>query len=184
MSRVTLKEWYSRVNAAWPESVPVLTAAEQVHIARRMYRFIVGATWSGSVRLTSGNRYSWIRNHTLIVNPEIPIDSTRGLVHLLSHKFTTLTIRGGKPHGADHARIELRMIKEIVKRGYLTGALKKKEKPAKPVADPQSVKYARILAGIDRWQRKAKRAETALKKLRRRAKHYERAAGAQSATLH
>lgn len=174
MSKVTRLEWYERVNAAWPEIMPTMPADEQVAIARRMYRFVMGETWTGPVILTSGNRYTWIRRGTLYVNPEQPINGRRGLVHLLSHYFDNRLNRDTAPHASSHARLELRMVKEIVKRGYLSGSLRKIEKPVQSKTDQKLVKYGHILASIERWERKQKRTENALKKLRRQAKYYER----------
>ncbi len=50
------------------------------------------------------------------------------------------------------------------------------EEPRKPKAKPdrQQTAYTRTLAAIKRWETKAKRAETALKKLRRRQAYYEK----------
>ena len=175
MSRVTRKDWYERVNAAWGGNVPTLTQAEHVKIARRMYRFIMGATWTGAVQITSGNRYAWIRRGVLIVNPTQPINGRRGDVHLLSHKFDSLLNPDSAPHHSNHARIELSMVKEIVKRGYLTGALAPEAKPEKPAAAPKSVKYACTLRAIERWDAKYRRAANALKRLGRSLKAQERA---------
>jgi hypothetical protein len=54
-------------------------------------------------------------------------------------------------------------------------------KPAKPKPDAQVVAYDRVIAGIARWQTKAKRAATALKKLNQRKRYYEKALAAKRA---
>lgn len=62
---------------------------------------------------------------------------------------------------------------EFIGGGY-TPPPPKQPKPAKPVPDPRIVKHDRTLAAIKRWETKAKRAETALRKLRRSLRAQER----------
>lgn len=170
MSKVTRREWYRRVNAAWPAKVPPLTDDEAIRAARKLYRFERGYMWEGRVEITSGNRYSWIRRGVMYVNPE---RGWQSLVHLLSHYLAP-----GK-HGADHARCELRMIKEVVRRGWLDGKLKTPEKEPAPeptVDQIRAAKIQRLDERIKRWTTREKRAKTALAKLRRSKRAYERAA--------
>lgn len=170
MSRVTRQEWYRRVNAAWPAVVPPLTAEEAVRAGPRLYRFVTGRTWSkfGEVRITSGNRYTWIRRGVMYVNPA---QGWKGLVHLLSHRLD----KSGS-HGAEHARLELRMIKQVVQRGWLEGKLLAVpvERPAPSAADRAAERYARLCERTSDWERKQKRAMTALKKLARQRAYLER----------
>ena len=39
MSRITRREWYARVNAAWPTPLPPLTGPEALRAFRRLYRY-------------------------------------------------------------------------------------------------------------------------------------------------
>lgn len=176
MSRVTRKEWYNRVNALWPADIRErpLTALEAIRAARKLYRFVRGKSISAhSVRLTSGNRSTDIRSGVLFVNPQgAKRDPHRGweaLVHDLSHRLINVA------HGGEHARLEIRMIKEVVKRGWLNGTLRDTPKPAAPAVDPRNVKRARTVAAIARWEAKARRAENALLKLRRSLAAQDRA---------
>jgi|SRR5262245_49739930 len=181
MARVTRKEWYRRVNASWPEHVPPLTAEEAERAAKRLYRFVTKSTYTGKVVVTSGRRYSgqrWVRTtnslvweRRIVVNPE---RGWRDLVHELSHAWEAHA--GTHGHNATHARLEMRMIKEVVRRGWLEGKLKDTPKPAPAPVDVRAVKMARTAAAIERWEKKLRRAETALKKLRRRQRAYERRA--------
>ncbi len=176
---VTRAEWYERVNAAWPEHVPVLTADEAVKAARKLYRFVTRRTWTGEVKLTSGARYSDIRHGVMYVNPTGHTGSDarhhgwKALVHDLSHDlFHRIYEYDVKGHGGEHARLELRMIKEVVKRGWLDGALSKETpKPEAPV-DARVIKLRRIEERIARWRAKQRRAENALKKLHRQERYY------------
>jgi len=164
MSRVTRKEWYRRVNAEWPEQVPPLTSEEAVRAGRKLYRFALKRTFKGPVRVTSGNRYAWVRRGEMIVNPE---HGWKGLVHLLSHYCEQ------GPHGSDHARMELRMIREVKRRGWLTGNLKRPETPP-VIRDARKERYERVLARLVSWEAKLLRAERAIAKLLRQKRYYER----------
>lgn len=175
MAKVTRREWYRRVNAAWPANVPALTADEAIRAARKLYRFGMRRTWTGDVVVTSGNRYTWIRGGVLYVNPE---RGWHGLVHLMSHYCHDRTHPETHGHNAAHARAELRMIKEVVRRGWLDGKLRtpeKQEPTAVTPLDSRIMRRQRIEQRIKRWTTKAKRADTALRKLRRQLRAIERA---------
>jgi hypothetical protein len=61
----------------------------------------------------------------------------------------------------------------VVKRGWLEVAQPKAREPkAKP--DIKAIRHQRVLAAIKRWETKMKRAETALRKLRRQKARYEK----------
>lgn len=168
MSKVTIKEWYTRVNALWPTTVPKLTGPEAERAARKLYRFANRRTFVGKVRLASGNRYNRVYYKLLIINPE---SGWKHLVHDLSHGFHYNQTRR-KPHEGKHARLEARMIKEVIRRGWLNGVLIPEPKP-KAVVDPKVVRYFKVLNSIKRWESKLRRAETAIKKLNRQKRYYE-----------
>jgi hypothetical protein len=164
MSHVTRTEWYERVNATWPRPIPQLTAEEAIRAAKRLYRFGMKRTWRGPVRVTSGNRYTWIRRGEMVVNPS---HGWHGLVHLLSHycHHRNSTVFD-KPHGRKHAQLEIRMIKEAIKRGWLDGKLKSEPKVKAKPPTPND-KLERLRLREKRWITRTKRAATALKKIRR-----------------
>ncbi len=176
MSRLSKRKWYERVNASWPQGqLPPLTAAEAITAAKRLYRFVKREPWRGPVRVTSGNRgsgFGWephpqkpgYSRRVLVVNPE---QTWRAFVHYLSHDFH----RGA--HGREHAIVERRMIKEVVRRGWLEGKLKRPEKP-KVKVDLPALRYKRVLAHIARWEKIEKKARTRLRTLRAQKRGYER----------
>jgi len=96
------------------------------------------------------------------------------MVHDLSHACFEIMLPEAKPHATGHAYIERQMIEYVVASGWLDGRLQAKARPAKPKPDVRTVRYERVLAGIRRWRSKAKRADTALKKLERQRRYYER----------
>jgi hypothetical protein len=162
---------YATVNGAWPDGpLPKLDGPEAVAAAKRLYRFAMKRAWRGKWRITSGRRYTWPRSGVFYVNP---YRGWHSLVHLLSHYCHRRLHPGVKPHDdmGRHAFLEREMIDYVVKSGWLEGKLKPKAKPKVPV---QEVRYRRIIERIAAWQAKAKRAETALRKLRRQQRYYER----------
>lgn len=189
---VTRTEWYDRVNAAWPADIPALTADEALKAARKLYRFSMGSTFGGKVVLTTGNRYTWVRNYELRVNAARReyvdgkwVQGWIALIHDLSHYAHSRLNPNLKPHCGAQARIEISMIKEVIKRGWLNGTLKTEAKIAKAAPDMRNVRYERICQRIESWERREKRAANALKKLRKQCAYYERTiVKTDSATLH
>lgn len=169
MSRVTRAEWYQRVNDAWPADIPELTADEATRAARKLFRFATGRTFTGQVRITSGQRFNRIARGTIYVNPQgyRPYKGWVALVHDLSHYL--------KPcrHGGEHARFELRMIKEVIKRGWLTGVLRSVTVAATP-DDKRAQKIARLEARLKSWETKQRRATNAIKRITKSLKYYQR----------
>jgi hypothetical protein len=165
----------------WPSVVPLLTGPEAVRAARRLWRFAMGATYSGNVVVTSGNRHTWTHWQgnalELRVNPD---QGWRHFIHDLSHLFVTRANPGIKPHTTFHARFEKRLVREVVKRGWLDGRLR--DVPAVKAAATLNERHADKLKAIDsrlvQWERKHKRAERALQKLRRQRSYYNKALSA------
>lgn len=136
---VTIREWYDRANAVWPEDVPDLSVEEAMRAARRLWRFGAGRTWTGKVEpVRSRNQYTWVRRGVLYVNHNkiewVPghgdVGGWRSFVHDLGHCidwWTGCRRRAGRPHSKQHARLEARMAKEVIKRGWLDGKLRKAE---------------------------------------------------------
>lgn len=190
MSKITIHDWYVRVNSCWPAGRHILPPEEMIKAARKLYRFAMGRPWglNMTVKQTSGNRRAFdIWRSEVCINTERPMNTDFGLVHAMSHYCHRELNPTVRPHGSAHARLEIRMIKEVVKRGWLNGTLKVEPKPEAVKPDPRQIKYDRILAGIERWEKKEKRAQNALKKLRRQAGYYERktqAAAPASKTVH
>jgi hypothetical protein len=180
MSRVDATFYDQQVNSQWPKGHHPMDAHEASRAAKLLYWLVLERECKLPVALTSGNRYTAIRGGCLYVNP------TRGwrdFVHELSHDLFRRTPEG-RPlgvagHDSRHAYLERRMIQHVVSRGWLEGKLRKKVRPAvaKPVPtklDTLRAKLAAVQAREKAWQTKAKRAATALKKLARSRRVYER----------
>lgn len=189
---VAIKEWYQRVNEAWPAIVPFppLTFDAGANAVRRLYRFVTGNTFTGKIVETTGRRYSYARRGTFFVNTT-GHPHGRGawhdFIHDLSHHLASRVYDYPiKPHSREHAKLELRLVKEIVKRGWLQPEAPQREPvtaPA-PTRDLKAEKLLRIESRIVAWERKAKRAQTALRKLNRQRSYYQRVTGQTNATIH
>lgn len=166
---------------AWPAQVPALTADEAVAAARRLYRFALGRTFTGKVIVTTGNRRAfrlgWEGNtRAIYVNPT---QGWRDFVHGASH-WLDFEANGRSRHDTHHARFEAKLVREVIRRGWLDGKLRdtaRAPKAAPTLDDKRRAKLARIEAAVDRWERKAKRAKTALTKLARQQRYYTRVLG-------
>jgi hypothetical protein len=168
---VTMK--YDTVNAQWPDVIPALTGAEAMAAAKRLYRIAMGKPLRLPMKLTSGRRYTWPRQGVLHVNPDgHHFGGWRDLVHDISHWCHRRLYPKARPHDPRHAFLEKTLISEVVKRGWLDGKLKRPERP-KPSL--QEIRYRRIVKRLTAWEAKLRRAETAVKKLRRQRAYYERA---------
>jgi hypothetical protein len=174
----TKQKKYHHVNSLWPDTVPELDGQEAIAAAKRLYRLGIGHAYKGKWKLTSGQRYTWQRSHVFYVNPKYTgrgaVNGWHDLVHFMSHYCHWKLHPGWKPHGPEHHAIERRMVEYVIANGWLDGKLKSKAKTA--TADVKAVRHARVLARIKTWQAKRKRADTALKKLERQRRYYERRA--------
>jgi hypothetical protein len=167
---------------AWPAVIPPLTEAEAKTAGKRLYRAFMRKPWKGDVIVSSGNRASRIRwatisptseiakrrrtcrVHALVVNPGA---GWKELVHDLSHTFHWRLRPKDRPHSDNHLALEKDMVAYVVSNGWLDGKLKPKARPKKPAPNPAIVEHDRVLARIKAWETKAKRAATALAKLRK-----------------
>lgn len=166
---------YVRVNAEWPHPLPALTPQEAVSAAKRLWQFGTKRGWKGRVQLTSGNRSTWIRwsrkpgeGRIFYVNPD---KGWRNLVHDISHLVHYTLHPDLSGHDWRHGHLERAMVSLVVSKGWLEGKLRREPRP-KP--NPQEVHHARIVARIKAWETKRKRAENALKRLKKQKAYYDK----------
>jgi hypothetical protein len=169
---------------AWPAAIPPLTDAEATKAAQLLYRRFyqdrfyeekhgmgrlayyrkLGRTAPPRtlmpVKITSGNRHTWVRRGTISVNTG---RGWRHLVHMLSHYCHSRLRPQDQPHSDSHRHLETEMIAWVIGQGWLAGKLKP---AARAAASPVVEQHERVLARIKSWETKAKRAATALGKLK------------------
>lgn len=160
---------YAAVNAAWPASLPVVTVEHSGKMAQRLWKAFAsreGAKPEGLRRYQRKPRRCW--GSTDRTRNSLSA-GWRRMVHDVSHIMLTSANPLRKDHGSIHADLELRLIQHVLTKGWLD------PQPAKP-AKPKPDKLASILARIERWEAKQRRAENALRKLARQRRYYEKRA--------
>lgn len=168
-------DYYAKVDAAWPEVVPPLTAQEALSAGKRLYRKFTGRAFQGTVKATSGNRRAVrIGYREMIINPRW---GWKALVHSMSHRVFYRLEPGRRPHDPRHSGLEHSMVQYVIASGWLEGKLKRPTTPKPPVSH-QVVRYERVKARLAVWQSKAKRAQKAIKKLEQQRRYYETALAA------
>jgi hypothetical protein len=170
---------YSSVNDTWPAELPKPTPQEAMTGAKRLFRKFMGRAWRGKWKFTSGRRQTRNIGATFYVNPDEVRDHGGGwpaIVHSMSHHVHGRKYPTDRPHNHNHAFIEREMIRYVLASGWLDGKLRRPDKPKPAAVDRAAVRYARVLARITAWEGKRKRAENALKKLRRQRAYYEKRA--------
>jgi hypothetical protein len=159
---------YDDVNDAWGNiKLPPVTSAEVKPIFTKLLRKFGGKTmrapwWSKRVNRAwaapkgTNTRYG-------------PSKGLPRMVHDASHwVFEQKHGRKLKAHSARHATLELAMIQHVIAKGWHLPKPTKPE-PAKPTpGEARSAKLDATRAAIRRWESKAKRAATALRKLKAR----------------
>lgn len=171
---------YQSVNGAWPcasNDLPKLDDAEAILAVKKLVRFAKVKRRITKFKIVTGNRHTWPRYGVWNVN------AGRGwhaLVHSVSHYCHRKLFPQHNPHHTTHAFLERSMIEHVCKSGWLEGKLRKPDKPkAEPGArEVRQAKLIRIEARIEAWRRKEQRARTALAKLARQRKYYEKALAA------
>jgi len=160
----------------WPDHVPPIGATEAVTAARKLWRFAMGETWRGRVEVTSGRNHTWERDGILYVNP----NGWKWMVSDLAWLFFTRANPTLRRNRKDIAKLEEKLIQQVVRRGWLANALKTREVPP----DVQIIlkhiekenKERKLLeAGVKRWTTKLSRAQTMLAKYERKLKRYHAA---------
>lgn len=177
--------WNRLVNERWDGQQPVLSPEDSIKAAKRLYHHAMGRAWTGSVRLTSGRRYTWIKRGVLIVNPNMIQRDCRGLramIHDISHYAHSRLHPSDAPHSRRQAQLEGKLVTYAIKSGFAEGRVRRlgpepqpKPEPApKPAVDKVAVKHARMVARRDKYRAELARLTRLLKKAEREVKDYQR----------
>lgn len=186
MAQATVREpglWDRLVNDKFGGVQPVLPGEESIAAARRLYRHAMGKAFPGEVRLTSGNRYTWVKRRVLCVNPDrlsFRVRGLRSLIHDLSHYCHQRLHPEDAPHSSRQAYLERDLVDYAIRSGFLDGALRRKPGPApKPKVEPVKPdkvqqRYQRMVNRRDKYAAELARAQRLLVKAEREVKAYER----------
>jgi len=94
------------------------------------------------------------------------------IVHMISHLASHRL--HGENHGMRHAFIERTLIDYAISHGFHEGKLKRERKPKAPV-DLKTLRRQRLERRLEAWKSKRSRADTAIRKLTRQLRYYDRA---------
>jgi hypothetical protein len=198
--------WNRMVNSKFGGVQPILSDDESLVAARKLYRHAFGKAFPGKVELTKGNRFTWVRRGVLYVNPDKREGHTRGLrsiIHDLSHYAHSRLHPRDAPHSIRQARLEARLAKFALVRGWHEGGLAKPKpepvdqpveapvafepdgdgvqiepafvaKLAKAKPDRVAERYRKMVARRDRWAAAAERATRLLAKAEAEVRTYGR----------
>ena len=123
--------WDTLVNDKFGGKSPVLSPEASITAAKRLYRKALGRPWKGPVKLTSGNRSTWVRRGVLVVNPNERHNSggLREIIHSISHYAHNRLHPDDAPHSRRQAKLEGKLVTYAIKSGWLEpGALEPKGK--------------------------------------------------------
>ncbi len=170
---------YKTVNELFAgRTFPPITREQSIKIANRIYRKFGNKKFASNPERFRRPKCTPNNSRRVWIDTKGVNDLNKGwrrLIHDTSHILFDRRYPNKRAHDSLHAALELE-IAEYVVAEFL-------DKPA-PVAAPvdnESAKIARafskmrrVLERIDQWERKKKRAETALKKLYKQRKYYAR----------
>lgn len=166
-NRIMRKAWEGVPNEqmfnVWPNHA--------VSYVKAMWKQSTGYKLKWKIRIGTGNRRTWVRGGVLTVNPD---QGWHDINHDLSHFIERRT--SGDAHSDNHLENERRGAELIRKRFLTTGKPDEKSKPT--TLDLQQKRATSVETRILKWERKAKRAQNALSKLRKQKRYYEKALSA------
>lgn len=136
-----------------------------MNYVRAFWKQETGRKFPWKLRVGSGNRRTWRDSHGFTVNPD---QGWHDINHDMSH-FIERQQTGGA-HTDRHVRLEGAGARLIVRRFLRDEPYVDKKKERDHIAD----RAARVDAGIQRWDAKLKRAATALKKLKKKQRYYDK----------
>lgn len=177
---------YAAVNAAWPgDKYPAPTPQEAISGTKRLIRLAHRlAINDGAVpkqtrlrrykfKIVTGRRRNGPNLGVWAVNPnENGYWGWHEIVHSVSH-WAQRHYWGGQSHGPRHVWIENELTRYAIK-NLIDGQLRR---PGKSKPDPVTVRAASVAKRIKQWEAKKRRAESALRKLRKQERYYVRRLG-------
>lgn len=136
-----------------------------MNYVRAFWKQEMGRTFPWKLRIGSGSRRTWEDSRGFTVNPD---QGWHAINHDMSHFIERR--KTGAAHSDQHVRLEAAGARLICRRFLRDEPYVDKKKERDHVAE----RAARVDAGIRRWETKLRRATTALKKLRKKKKYYDK----------
>jgi len=164
---------YDDVNGAWGGiTLPAVTLAE----TKPLFAKLIARFGKHPDKMPTAAPY-WARKGRRVWASTKPRDTRRyangghnglgRMIHDASHIVFEDHHPNLKTHSHVHAALELAMIQYAMRKGWHLPKAKPEPKPRPDKSELRVLKLARTRASIERWEAKARRAENALRKLRR-----------------
>ena len=172
-------EWEKVYSEIGQKGLPIPSDQEAITGSKRLYRKFMGRSFKGEIKIISGNKYTRISGAVMYINPNRKsrygwhLGFSGGweqIVHTLSHWIGHRKFDEG--HGTKQLWLEAKMTKYVLKNKFYLGALKSKKKIV--VKDPVVERAKSVERRIVKWETKLKRTQSALKKLRKQQRYYEK----------
>lgn len=168
---------YAEINAVWESPKPPIGRVEANAAARELYRVFGRKEDASAVqrfplrwRGPKDVRHCWL-------SPKPTTGHHKGwgrLVHDISHIVFRYRHPTFRPHDYGHAHLELDIAQYVMKAGWLEGKLRPPVKPKLTTQEKRQQRLQQLDRSLARWTTKAKRAQTALRKLRTKRRELER----------
>lgn len=162
-------ERYVPVENTLPSILPSITRQEAERAHNRLVRHF-GRKELGSAHQLSDVRPYPVRICWISKQSTSATNHFKGwgrLIHDTSHHVFRRRHPTFRPHDGGHAVLELEMAAYVVAKGWLDGILRPSEKPKPNTAQRRRVRLLQIENNLARWASKLRRAENALRKLKR-----------------
>jgi hypothetical protein len=172
---------YTGVALMLPQVLPPLTMADALKAYRRLVWAFggkadipVGVLEARGGRRITTNRRQARRCWASTTPTSSHLKGWGRLIHDASHYVFEKRYPSARPHDGGHAQLECKMAHYVASRGMLADYPATKPKATKRKTYAERIAHTNAL--MARWETKAKRAATALRKLKRRVRALERAA--------
>lgn len=167
-------EHYVPVAQQLPAILPAVSRVEAQRIATKVCRKFWPRCSSGYVFPPSRVRRVWLSSEATTAD-----NITKGLgrlIHDLSHDVFDATYRSSRrAHDPLHARYETDIAAFVARSGWLKRVCTpKRDKPKATLEEKRAARAQRYTVALARWQSKAKRAATAIRKYERALKRLAR----------
>ena len=172
-------EWKKIYSETSQKELFIPSDQEAVTGCKRLFRKFMGYSFKNKIKIVRGNRYTWIRGGIMYINPNEKRWNGFGgwaeIVHSLAHYIGDEKFDEG--HSTKQLWLEVKMTRYVLKNKFHLGTLKSKPRKIPIVKDVDVVKLENIEKKLARWTTKLKRANTAIKKLNKKKKYYEKKGG-------
>ena len=170
-----LNACYEKANNTLPEKLPYITYAEAEKAARRIAIKFGKRKYASPTVLWEFSKKPFIRKNWVCLsgNSSNLHRGWKRLIHDMAHRIFRYRNPGLPDHCKLQADFEVELQNYVLKMGWLNGSLKPKPKVKLSSDEKKQFKIKVLKRNILRWESKAKRANTYLKKSKKKLKRLD-----------